>query len=69
MISNACNMHIKYINNASEGYESLVDVPNVDIVYIVTPYNFHVDIVRDAFNPGISVLYEKPIAISSKESK
>lgn len=47
----------------------LFDDPDVDIVYIATPYNFHVDNVRDAFNVGKSVLCEKPIAISSKESK
>jgi len=57
------------IKNAYEGYQSVFDDPDVDIVYIATPHNFHVDNVRDALNAGKSVLCEKPIAISSKESK
>ena len=57
------------IPNAYEGYQSVYDDPDVDIVYIATPHNFHVDNVRDALNAGKSVLCEKPIAISSEESK
>jgi predicted dehydrogenase len=57
------------IPNAYEGYQSVFDDPNVDIVYIATPHNFHVDNVRDALNAGKSVLCEKPITISSSESK
>jgi predicted dehydrogenase len=69
-LTNASAFAKKYgIPNAYEGYQSVFDDPDVDIIYIATPHNFHVDNVRDALNAGKSVLCEKPIAINSKESK
>lgn len=55
------------IPNAYEGYQSVFEDPDVDIVYIATPHNFHVDNIREALNAGKSVLCEKPITISSAE--
>jgi predicted dehydrogenase len=57
------------IPNAYEGYQSVFDDPNVDIVYIATPHNFHFEQVQNALNSGKSVLCEKPITINSSESK
>lgn len=57
------------IPSAYEGYQSLYEDPNVDIVYVGTPHNFHFANVRDALMAGKSVLCEKPITISSEESQ
>lgn len=57
------------IKNAYQGYQSVFDDPDVDIVYIATPHNFHFGNVRDALMAGKSVLCEKPITINSQESK
>ncbi|XQW86480.1 Gfo/Idh/MocA family protein [Thalassotalea piscium] len=57
------------IPQAYEGYQSVYTDPNVDIVYVATPHNFHYQNVKDALMAGKSVLCEKPITISSDESK
>lgn len=46
-------------------YEALVGDPDVDIVYIATPHNFHVEHALLAMRAGKHVLIEKPIALSS----
>lgn len=57
------------ITNAYEGYQSVLNDENVDIVYVATPHNFHFENVRDALLAGKSVLCEKPLTVSSEESK
>ena len=57
------------IPHAHQGYQSVYDDADVDIVYIGTPHNFHFENVRDALLAGKSVLCEKPITISSEQSQ
>ena len=57
------------IEKAYQGYQALFDDPTIDVVYIATPHNFHYENVRDALMAGKSVLCEKPITISSDESR
>ena len=45
-------------------YQAMFDDPNVDVVYIATPHNFHFQQARDALMAGKNVLCEKPITIS-----
>ncbi|WP_077338528.1 Gfo/Idh/MocA family protein [Pseudocolwellia agarivorans] len=69
-IENARSFADKYnITNAYEGYQSVYDDPNVDIVYVATPHNFHFENVRDALMAGKHVVCEKPITVSPEESK
>lgn len=57
------------IPQAYEGYDALYNDPNIDIVYVATPHNFHFQNVSDALNAGKSVLCEKPLTINSHESQ
>ncbi len=57
------------IPNAYADYQSVYDDPNVDIIYVATPHNFHFENVRDALMAGKHVLCEKPITVSSEESQ
>jgi predicted dehydrogenase len=69
-IQNAQNFASKFdIPKAYEGYDRLFQDPDIDIVYIATPHNFHYENVRDALMAGKSVLCEKPITISTEESR
>ncbi|XP_059161971.1 trans-1,2-dihydrobenzene-1,2-diol dehydrogenase-like isoform X2 [Physella acuta] len=45
-------------------YEELLQVPNLDIVYIGTIHPFHVETCLLFLNAGINVLCEKPVALS-----
>ena len=48
-------------------YEELVSDPNVDVIYIATPHNLHLENALLAMNHGKHVLCEKPIGVNSKE--
>lgn len=53
-------------------YENLEDVfedENVDIIYISTPHNTHIEYLRKALNAGKHVLCEKAITLNSSELK
>ncbi|WP_282110717.1 Gfo/Idh/MocA family protein [Shewanella algicola] len=50
-----------------QGYQALFDDPNVDIVYIATPHNFHFKQAYDALMAGKHVLCEKPMTVSVEE--
>lgn len=53
------------IKQAYAGYEALFADPNIDIIYIATPHNFHFEQAKLALKSGKSVLCEKPITVSS----
>ena len=48
-------------------YEALVTDPDVDIIYIATPHNLHLQNALLAMNHGKHVLCEKPLAVNEKE--
>ncbi|WP_137226984.1 Gfo/Idh/MocA family protein [Shewanella sp. MEBiC00475] len=55
------------IEKAYQGYQALFDDPEVDIVYIATPHNFHFQQAFDALMAGKHVLCEKPMTVSIEE--
>ena len=55
------------IARAHSSYEALVADPGVDIVYVATPHNFHVEHGLLAIEAGKHVLIEKPIALSAAD--
>lgn len=55
------------IPNVHATYESLVNDPDVDAIYIGTPHVFHADNMKLCLNAGKHVLCEKPITINSPE--
>lgn len=49
-------------------YEALADDPDVDVIYISTPHNFHKDNSILCLNAGKPVLCEKPFTINAAET-
>ncbi len=48
-------------------YEDLVNNPEIDIIYIATPYNLHLENTLHALNHNKHVLCEKPMGINQRE--
>lgn len=55
------------ISKAFGSYEELFADPMVDIVYIATPHNHHLESIIPALESGKHVLCEKAITLNSKE--
>lgn len=55
------------IDSAHGSYAALVEDPDVDIVYVASPHNFHVEHALLAMQAGKHVLIEKPIALNSDD--
>ena len=55
------------IENYYDSYQSLFDDPEVDIVYIATPHDSHMEYGVMALNAGKHVLCEKPLAVNKKQ--
>ena len=54
-------------DHAVVGYEALVALPELDLVYIATPHTAHYDNALLCLEAGISVLCEKPLGMSVAE--
>lgn len=50
-------------------YEALANDPNVDVAYIGTPHNFHLEHTQLCLKAGKHVLCEKPFAVNAKEAR
>jgi predicted dehydrogenase len=57
------------IPNVHEGYEALVNDPEVDAVYVSTPHPWHHQHALLALNAGKHVLLEKPFTINAREAE
>lgn len=57
------------IPNRHQGYEALVNDPEVDVVYVSTPHPWHHQHALLALNAGKHVLLEKPFTINAREAK
>jgi len=51
------------------GYASLVEDPDLDIVYIATPHSVHADNLMLCLEAGKAVLCEKPFTINAEQAK
>jgi predicted dehydrogenase len=56
------------IRRAHSSYADLVADPEVDVVYVATPHNFHHRHALLALDAGKHVLVEKPIALNAAEA-
>ncbi|MDE3027189.1 MAG: Gfo/Idh/MocA family oxidoreductase, partial [Paracoccaceae bacterium] len=56
------------IPRAHGSYEDLVADPEVDVIYVATPHNFHHAHVLLALNAGKHVLVEKPMALNHAQA-
>lgn len=52
-----------------DAYTKLVNDPDVDIIYVATPHNFHLEHASLALNAGKPVLCEKPFTVNLKEAE
>lgn len=50
-------------------YEELASAPDVDIVYVTTPHNFHHSAALLALEAGKHVLVEKPIGLNAEQAR
>ena len=50
-------------------YQALADDPEVDVVYVSTPHNYHKEHSLLCLNSGKAVLCEKPFAINAQETE
>jgi predicted dehydrogenase len=57
------------IPNRYGSYQELVADPEVDVIYVATPHNFHKEHSLLALNAGKPVLCEKPFTINAKEAE
>lgn len=48
-------------------YSEMFTDPDIDIIYITTPHNTHIDFLRKALTAGKHVLCEKSITLNSRE--
>lgn len=55
------------IDRYYDNYDQLLIDPNVDIVYIATPHNYHAELSKAALLAGKAVLSEKPSAMNKAE--
>ncbi|GAT64171.1 Gfo/Idh/MocA family protein [Paludibacter jiangxiensis] len=55
------------LNVAYGSYEELVKDPQVDVVYIATPHNLHLENTLLALDNGKHVLCEKPMGVNEQE--
>lgn len=56
-----------HIQKVYENMQEMFYDPNVDIIYITTPHNTHIEFVREALKNGKHVLCEKSITLNSLE--
>ncbi|MDE2775378.1 MAG: Gfo/Idh/MocA family oxidoreductase [Chloroflexota bacterium] len=55
--------------NSYGSYEDLANDPNVDVAYIGTPNNYHLEHALLCLKAGKHVLCEKPFAVNAKEAQ
>lgn len=56
-----------HIQKVYDNLQEMFYDPNVDIIYITTPHNTHIEFVREALKNGKHVLCEKSITLNSLE--
>ncbi len=56
------------VPNIYEDYLNLIHSPNVDVVYVCTPTNKHIDMVKAAAKAGKQIFCEKPLAHSCPQA-
>ncbi|UCG82679.1 MAG: Gfo/Idh/MocA family oxidoreductase [Dehalococcoidia bacterium] len=57
------------ISHAFNDYRQLVELPEINLVSVVTPPNLHYPVVMAALEAGKHVLCEKPMAMDANESR
>ena len=61
--------HAHGVGRSHEGYDALVEDPEVDVVYVATPHPMHLHDATLALEAGKHVLVEKPIALDGAQAR
>ena len=56
-------------HTGADAYAALVNDPEVDLIYVATPHNFHRELALLALNAGKPVLCEKPFTVNLTEAQ
>jgi predicted dehydrogenase len=56
------------LRQAYGDYKAFVDADDLDVIYVATPHNLHLEGVTLALNAGKHVLVEKPIALNRAQA-
>lgn len=56
------------LRKAHASYEALVADPELDVIYVATPHNFHLESVTLAMNAGKHVFVEKPMGLNHAQA-
>jgi predicted dehydrogenase len=56
------------VDGAAEGYEAVIDSPEIDAVYVALPNSHHAVWSQRALGAGKAVLCEKPLCVSAAET-
>ena len=66
--SKAVSFAKKYnIGKVYDDFHEMFSDPEVDVIYITTPHNTHIEFMREALKNGKHLLTEKSITLNSKE--
>ncbi|NOU58697.1 Gfo/Idh/MocA family protein [Marinifilum caeruleilacunae] len=66
--SKASNFAEKYqIEHSYTSYESMMSNPDIQVVYVATPHNFHFEHASLCLNHGKAVLCEKPVCVNAAQ--
>jgi len=57
------------ISKPVEGYDELVEIPDVDVVYVGVIHPYHYQVVKTALSAGKAVLCEKPLGMNVRETE
>jgi len=57
------------IHKAYGSYQELVEDPEIDVIYVATPHNLHLENTLLALNHNKHVLCEKPLGVNRREVK
>ena len=57
------------IPDLTSSYDSVINNPDIDIVYIGTPHTSHMEYAMRALEKGKAVLCEKPMTVSRKDAE
>lgn len=66
--SKALEFAVKYgIRKVYDDFHEMFEDPEVDVIYITTPHNTHIEFMREALKNGKHLLVEKSITLNSSE--
>jgi len=54
--------------NAYDSYDQLIAEEGVDVIYVATTHNLHLELVKKCLNGGKAVICEKPLATNARDA-